>query len=108
MPGAEFDAYTKRQFVNESNNINSLGDHYIWSTIKTLPATLPELMTMDRARRTGVTGTLSNFRRNLTSGVDRMGLASDAVFNLLGADNTYPRVNYQPDPIVDETRQSGF
>jgi hypothetical protein len=46
-PGAEVDACTKRQFVTESNNINSLADHYIWSTIKTLPATLPELRTVD-------------------------------------------------------------
>ena len=38
-PGAEFDAYPQRQFVTESININSLADHHIWSTIKTLPAT---------------------------------------------------------------------
>ena len=37
-----FDAYPQRQFVTESININSLADHHIWSTIKTLPATLPE------------------------------------------------------------------
>jgi hypothetical protein len=40
--GKKFDAYPKRQFVTESININSLTDHHIWSTIKTLPATLPE------------------------------------------------------------------
>ena len=45
-PGGEFDAYTKRQFVTGSHNINSLADHHIWSTIKTLPATLPELGTV--------------------------------------------------------------
>jgi len=28
--------------MTESININSLADHSIWSTIKTLPATLPE------------------------------------------------------------------
>ena len=28
--------------MTESININSLTDHHIWSTIKTLPATLPE------------------------------------------------------------------
>jgi hypothetical protein len=28
--------------VTESININSLAYHHIWSTIKTLPATLPE------------------------------------------------------------------
>ena len=37
-----FDAYPQRQSVTESININSLTDHHIWSTIKTLPATLPE------------------------------------------------------------------
>ena len=47
-PGAEFDAYPKRQSVTESININSLADHHIWSTIKTLPATLPEPSSMDR------------------------------------------------------------
>ena len=40
--GKKFDAYPQRQFVTESININSLTDHHIWSTIKTLPATLPE------------------------------------------------------------------
>ena len=38
----KFDAYPQRQSVTESININSLTDHHIWSTIKTLPATLPE------------------------------------------------------------------
>ena len=52
-----FEAYTQRQFVTESTNTNSLADHHIWSTIKTLPATLPEPSTMDRGPRTGVTGT---------------------------------------------------
>ena len=28
--------------MTEFTNINSLADHHIWSTIKTLPATLPE------------------------------------------------------------------
>jgi hypothetical protein len=37
-----FDAYPQRQFVTESININSLAYRHIWSTIKTLPATLPE------------------------------------------------------------------
>ena len=57
-PGAEFDAYPQRQFVTESININSLADHHIWSTIKTLPATLPEPSSMDRGPRTGVTGAI--------------------------------------------------
>ena len=34
---AGFEAYTQRQFVTESTNINSLADHHIWSTIKILP-----------------------------------------------------------------------
>ena len=49
-----FDAYTQRQFVTESPNINSLEDHSIWSTIKILPATLPEPSSMDRGPRTGL------------------------------------------------------
>ena len=53
-----FDAYPQRQFVTESININSLADHHIWSTIKTLPATLPEPSSMDRGPLTGVTGAI--------------------------------------------------
>ena len=51
------DVYSKRQAVNESNYINSLAHRYIWSTIKTLPATLPELRLWSEchAPRTGVT-----------------------------------------------------
>ena len=41
-PGAEFDALRERQFVTESIYFNSLPVLHIWSTIKTLPATLPE------------------------------------------------------------------
>ena len=54
--GKKFDALLKRQSVTESSYNNSLADHHIWSTIKTLPATLPELRTMGRGPRTGVTG----------------------------------------------------
>jgi len=54
------DAYLKRQFVTETININRLADHHIWSTIKTLPATLPEPSSMDRGPRTGVTRTVSH------------------------------------------------
>ena len=46
--GKKFDAYPQRQSVTESININSLTDHHIWSTIKTLPATLPEPSFEDR------------------------------------------------------------
>ena len=53
--GKKFDAYLKRQFVNESTNINSLADHHIWSTIKTLPATLPEPSFKDEVSSVGVT-----------------------------------------------------
>ena len=44
----EFEAYTHRQFVTESSYNNSLADHYKWSTIKTLPATLHEFSSRDR------------------------------------------------------------
>ena len=53
---AGFEAYTQRQFVTESTNINSLADHHIWSTIKTLPATLPEPSFKDGVFSAGVTG----------------------------------------------------
>ena len=51
-----FEAFSQHQQVTESSYNNSLADHYIWSTIKTLLATLPELRTIDRGPRTGVTG----------------------------------------------------
>ena len=54
-----FDAYPKRQFVTESMNINSVVDHSIWSTIKTLPATLPEPRFKDGISSAGVTGAVS-------------------------------------------------
>ena len=41
-----FEALPKRQFVTESININKR-DHHIWSTIKTLSATLPEPISME-------------------------------------------------------------
>jgi len=41
--------------VTESIYINSLADHHMWSTIKTLPATLPEPTSVDRGPQTGVT-----------------------------------------------------
>ena len=71
-----FDAYPQRQFVTESININSLAYHHIWSTIQTLPATLPEPSSMDRGPRPGVTGALSYFRMTLAEGVGpRLGWA---------------------------------
>ena len=54
-----FDAYTERQFVTESTNINSLADHHIWSTIKILSATLPELSFKGKASSAGVTEAVS-------------------------------------------------
>jgi hypothetical protein len=44
---------SRAQFVTEYNfnYNNSLADHPIWSTIKTLPATLPEPSSMDRGTR---------------------------------------------------------
>jgi hypothetical protein len=49
--GKKFDAYPQRQSVTESININSLTDHHTWSTIKTLPATLPEPSSVVRGPR---------------------------------------------------------
>ena len=48
-----------RQFVTESTNINFLADHHMWSTIRTLPATLPEPSSVDRGPCTGITGAIS-------------------------------------------------
>ena len=76
--GKKFDAYPQRQSVTESSYNNSLADHHTWSTIKTLPATLPELRTMDRGPPTGVTGAVSQSALDFIEGVGlRMaGLAS--------------------------------
>ena len=52
--GKKFDAYPQRQSVTESSYINSLADRHIWSTIKTLPATLPEPSTQDHGPRAKV------------------------------------------------------
>ena len=41
----------------------------MWSTIKTLPATLPEPSSMDRGPRTGVTGAVSASDLHLCEGV---------------------------------------
>ena len=49
-----FDAFSQHQQVTESSYNNSLADHYIWSTIKTLPATLPEPSSMDRDNGPGL------------------------------------------------------
>ena len=70
LPGTGFDAYPWRQPVTESSHINSLANHPYRSTVKTLPATLPEPWAVvrgqclavkasrlpPRGRRTGVTG----------------------------------------------------
>ena len=68
-----FEAYTQRQFATESTNINSLADHHIWSTIKTLPATLPEPSSVNRGPRTGVTGAVSASDLHLCEGVGPQG-----------------------------------
>ena len=49
-------AFSRHDSVTESHYINNLADHYKWSTIKTLLATLPEPRTMDPRPRTGITG----------------------------------------------------
>ena len=86
----KFDAYTQRHPVTESSYNNSLADCHIWSTIKTLPATLPEPRTVVRGPRSefhgplssshgssaGVTAALSYFRMTLAEGVGpRLGWA---------------------------------
>ena len=79
-PGAEFDAYPKRQFVTESININSLAYHLIWSTIKTLPATLPELSFKVQGSSAGVTGAVCQSDLDVCWGWGRiMGLGSCAL-----------------------------
>ena len=67
--GKKFDTYLKREFVTESINIKGLADHHIWSTIKTLPAALPEPSSMDRGPRTGVTGAVSASHVDFCTGV---------------------------------------
>ena len=51
------DAFRKRQFVPKAINHNSIVDRHIRSTVKTLPATLPELNSKDLGPRTEATGT---------------------------------------------------
>ena len=46
-----FEAYTQRKLMTESSYNNSLAYSHIWSTIKTLPATLPEPSSRDRGPR---------------------------------------------------------
>ena len=53
----------------ESTNINSLADHHIWSTIKTLPATLPEPSFKVRVWSAGVTGAVSALDLDIDQGV---------------------------------------
>ena len=65
------EALLKRQFVTEYNNINNLAYHQIWSTIKTLPATLPAPSPVDRGPRTGVNGAVSASGLDLCEGVGR-------------------------------------
>ena len=66
---AGFEAYLKRQFVTESININSLADHHIWSTIKTLPATLPEPSFKDEVSSAGVTEAVCQSDLDIGQGV---------------------------------------
>ena len=54
-----FDASHKRHPVTETSYINRLANRPYRSTVKTLPATLPEPSSMDRGPRTGVTGAVS-------------------------------------------------
>ena len=61
-----FEAFPKHHSMTESGNINSLADHYIRSTIKTLPATLPETSFKDEVSSAGVTGPVSPSGLRLT------------------------------------------
>jgi len=47
-----FEAYTQHHFKTVSSNINMLACSAYWSTIKTLPATLPEPSSEDQGPRT--------------------------------------------------------
>jgi hypothetical protein len=67
--GKKFDAYLKRQFATECININSLADHHIWSTIKTLPATLPEPRFKDGISSAGVTEAVCQSDLDIVLGV---------------------------------------
>ena len=49
-----FEAYTQHHFKTVSSNINILAESAYWSTIKTLPATLPEASSEDPGSRAKV------------------------------------------------------
>ena len=84
-PEMRFDAYARRQPVTESSYINSLAIRTYRSTIKTLPATLPEPLAAIQGqgltvkasrlplhgRRTGVTGPGCRIWIELGRGVGR-------------------------------------
>ena len=80
--GKKFDTYPQRQFVTESININSLADHHIWSTSKTLPATLPEPGFKDGVSRAGVTGAVSTSDLDVCYGVGRIQRVGSCAFDL--------------------------
>ena len=58
--------------MTESININSLADHHIWPTIKTLPATLPEPSSKVRVSSAGFTGAVSHSDLDIGQGVGRI------------------------------------
>ena len=68
--------------MTESININSLADHSIWSTIKTLPATLPEPSSIDRGPWTEVTEVVSRSDLDIAQGVGRIKGASHKIWFL--------------------------
>ena len=55
-PERRFDAYPWRHPVTESSYINSLANRPYRSTVKTLPATLPEPWAVIRGQRLAVKG----------------------------------------------------
>ena len=84
-----FDAYARRQPVTESSYINSLAIRPYRSTIKTLPATLPEPWTVVRGQRSKPIGPWStDLEPRIVDSISRFKLRGsrlvDAELGLLG------------------------
>ena len=75
LPGTGFDAYPWHHPVTESSYINSLANRPFRSTVKTLPATLPEPSTMVRGPRSKHLGPWStDFEPWIVDSVSRLKL----------------------------------
>ena len=95
--GTGFDAYPWRHPVTESSYINKLADHPYRSTVKTLPATLPEPWTTVRGPRSKHQGPWStDLEPRIVDSVSRLKLRGsclvDAGPGLLGQIGTSRRV----------------